>query len=119
MNGPAAGRAEEDEDGIAPALAEGIRQAAELRPIFRHRIGYGELDVADLRGVASDWPSGSCTQRLREPGFQPLPLLQQLFHPAYHVLRLRLQRLGHGREPLLQVAYGAKRTASGNRLDAP
>src|ERR687895_2836437 len=64
MNGPPAGRAEEYEHGIAPTFAEGVGQAAELRPIFRSGIRNRELDVTDLGDVALELSPSSAAQRL-------------------------------------------------------
>ena len=107
MNRSPAGGAEKNEHGIAPAFPEGIRQAAELGPILRRSSSNGELDVADAGNVALERSLGAAAEHFCHPRLQPLALLQQLFHPAHDMLRLCLQRIGHGGEPPLQVAHGA------------
>ena len=48
-------------------------------------------------------------RRLRQPGLEPLALLEQLLHPPHQMLGLRLERVRHLGQPLLQLAHGAER----------
>ena len=109
---PAPRVAEQHQHRVALALAEPVGDVAHLGAVVGGGIGDGDLHALHLAPLARDARRRRRRERLGQPGLEPLPLLEQLLDPPHQVLGLRLERLGHLRQPLLQLAHGAERAGA-------